>query len=92
MENGNIKNSVNYPNCNLGLCESASRIAIYHRNVKMMISQFTSILSDTSIVNMSNTSRGQYAYTLLDLEDKLKEETLEKLSAIDGVMRVRVVK
>ncbi len=92
LENGNIKNSVNYPNCNLGLCESASRIAIYHRNVKMMISQFTSILSDTNIVNMSNTSRGQYAYTLLDLEDKLKEETLEKLSAIDGVMRVRVVK
>lgn len=92
LENGNIKNSVNYPNCNLGLCESASRIAIYHRNVKMMISQFTSILSDTNIVNMSNTSRGQYAYTLLDLEDRLKEETLEKLSAIDGVMRVRVVK
>lgn len=92
LENGNIKNSVNYPNCNLGLCESASRIAIYHRNVKMMISQFTSILSDTNIVNMSNTSRGQYAYTLLDLEDRLKEDTLEKLSAIDGVMRVRVVK
>ena len=92
LENGNIKNSVNYPNCNLGLCEAASRIAIYHRNVKMMISQFTSILSDTNIVNMSNTSRGQYAYTLLDLEDRLKEETLEKLSAIDGVMRVRVVK
>ena len=91
LENGNIK-FVNYPNCNLGLCESASRIAIYHRNVKMMISQFTSILSDTNIVNMSNTSRGQYAYTLLDLEDRLKEETLEKLSAIDGVMRVRVVK
>lgn len=92
LENGNIRNSVNYPNCNLGVCETATRVAIYHKNVKMMISRFTNILSHTNIVNMSNTSRGQVAYTLLDLEDRLDEETVEMLRSVEGVMRVRLVK
>ena len=92
LENGNIRNSVNYPNCNMGVCECASRIAIYHKNVKSMISQYTTLLSGTNIINMSNTSRGSYAYTLLDLEDPVSEETIEKLRAIDGIIRVRVVK
>lgn len=92
LENGNIRNSVNYPNCSMGVCESATRVAIYHKNVKKMISQFTGILADTNIVNMSNTSRGEYAYTLLDLEDKISEDTLEMLQGIEGVLRVRIVK
>lgn len=92
LENGNIKNSVNYPNCNLGVCTSAGRIAIYHKNVKKMISQFTAILADTNIQNMSNTSRGEFAYTLFDLEDKIPEETVKMLEAVEGVVRVRVVK
>lgn len=92
LENGNISNSVNYPNCNMGVCQSTSRIAIYHQNVKKMISQFTNILSDNNIANMSNTSRGAYAYTLLDLEDSVSRETVQKLESVDGVMRVRVVK
>ena len=92
LENGNISNSVNYPNCNMGVCQSASRIAIYHQNVKKMISQFTNILSDNNIANLSNTSRGAYAYTLLDLEDSVSPETVRSLEAVDGVMRVRVVK
>ncbi|MDD2958165.1 MAG: 3-phosphoglycerate dehydrogenase family protein [Lachnospiraceae bacterium] len=92
LENGNIRNSVNYPNCSMGVCETAGRVAIYHKNVKMMISQFTTILSDTNIVNMSNTSRGEYAYTLLDLEDTVCPDTARKLESIEGVMRVRIVK
>lgn len=92
LENGNIRNSVNYPNCDLGICAAASRIAIYHRNVKKMISQFTDVLSDTNIQNMSNTSKGAYAYTLLDLDSALPEELVEQLRAIDGVVKVRVVK
>ncbi|MDD3795571.1 MAG: 3-phosphoglycerate dehydrogenase family protein [Lachnospiraceae bacterium] len=92
LENGNIRNSVNYPNCSMGVCETAGRVAIYHKNVKMMISQFTTILSDTNIVNMSNTSRGEYAYTLLDLEDTVCPDTVRKLESIEGVMRVRIVK
>ncbi len=92
LENGNIRNSVNYPNCDLGQCEAASRIAIYHRNVKKMISRFTELLSDTNIQNMSNTSKGDYAYTLLDLDATVSDEVIEELRAIDGVLRVRVIK
>lgn len=92
LENGNIRNSVNYPNCDLGLCESECRLAICHRNVKGMISRFTEVLSDTNIHNMSNTSRGGFAYTLLDLDSHVSEETLRAAEAIEGVLRVRVVK
>lgn len=92
LENGNIRNSVNYPNCDMGVCGTGGRIAICHRNVKKMISQFTTLLADTNIDNMSNTSRGAYAYTLLDLEDPVDPETVERLRSIDGVIRVRVVK
>lgn len=92
LENGNIRNSVNYPNCSMGVCDTASRVAIYHKNVKKMISQFTAILADTNIVNMSNTSRGEYAYTLLDLEEPVSGETLARLNGVEGVIRVRVVK
>ena len=92
LENGNIKNSVNYPNCNLGICNSACRVAIYHKNIKKMISQFTLLLSDTNIANMSNSSRGAYAYTMLDLEDKISPDTLRRLEAVEGVIRVRIVK
>lgn len=92
MENGNIRNSVNYPACDMGVCASVSRLAICHANIKKMISQFTNILADNNIANMSNASRGDFAYTLLDLEDKVSEETLESLKKVEGVYRVRVVR
>lgn len=92
LENGNIKNSVNYPNCSLGICTAACRVTIYHKNIKKMISQFTLLLSDTNIVNMSNSSRGEYAYTMIDLEDPIDAGTLRRLSAVEGVLRIRVVK
>lgn len=92
LENGNIRNSVNYPNCDLGLCSAASRIAIYHKNVKKMIGRFADILSDTNIQNMSNTSKGDYAYTLLDLDTAVTEEVINRLRMLDDVIKVRVVK
>ena len=92
LENGNIRNSVNYPNCDLGICEAASRVAIYHRNIKKMLSQFTHVLSDTNIQNMSNTSKGDYAYTLFDLDAAVTPEVIGRLSQIEGVVKVRVVK
>ena len=92
LENGNIRNSVNYPNCDLGVCQAEARIAIYHKNIKKMISQFTDILADTNIQNMSNTSKGDYAYTLLDLDSRVNEDVLEKLKAVDGVIKIRIVK
>ena len=92
LENGNIKNSVNYPNCDLGICESASRLAICHKNVKGMISRFTDVLADTNIHNMSNASKGDFAYTLLDLDSAVSPEEFAQVETIEGVLKVRMVK
>ena len=92
LENGNIQNSVNYPSCNMGQCRAQHRIAIYHRNVKNMIRQFADILSYTNVANMSNTSRGEYAYTMIDIDDALEPETVEQLRSVGEVFRVRVVR
>ena len=92
LENGNIRNSVNFPACDMGRCTHESRVAVFHRNVKKMISSFATVLSEVNIANMSNSSRGDYAYTLIDLDTGVTEELLEQLRSIDGVIRVRVVK
>ena len=94
MENGNIKNSVNFPNCDMGTCVAVGRIAICHKNIPNMISQFTKILGaeGLNIADMTNKSKGEYAYTLIDLESTASREALDELKAIEGVSRVRVVK
>ena len=94
LENGNIRNSVNYPNCDMGVCHAASRVAVLHLNVPNMIGQITGILAsgNVNISDMTNKSRDKYAYTLLDLENPAEEEMVEKLNAIKGVLRVRVIK
>ena len=94
LENGNIANSVNYPRCDMGICEHVSRIAIFHRNVANMITQFTAILGETgvNIAEMANKSRGDIAYTMLDLDSKPDDSVIERLSKVEGVFRVRAVK
>lgn len=94
LENGNIKNSVNYPNCDMGTCVTAGRIAINHRNTVNMISSFSKVLGDAgiNISDMTNKSKGDYAYTLLDVQTRPYQEVIEKLEKIDGVLRVRIVK
>ena len=94
LENGNIRNSVNYPACDMGVCRTASRIAVMHKNIPNMIGQITGALAeqDVNISDMTNKSRDQYAYTLLDLESRPKEATIEKLKGIKGELRVRTVK
>ena len=94
LENGNIVNSVNYPNCDMGICTKAGRIAVFHKNIANMITKFTSILGEAgiNISDMTNKSRGEVAYTMLDVETKPGEDIVEKLRAIRGVFRVRVVK
>lgn len=94
LENGNIVNSVNYPNCDMGVPAQAGRIAIAHKNIKNMIGKFSTILGDNgiNITDMTNKSRGEYAYSMLDLENPVNEDIVAKLRAIDGVFRVRVVK
>ena len=93
LENGNIRNSVNYPNCDMGVCRAASRVAVLHLNVPNMIGQITGILAsgNVNISDMTNKSRDKYAYTLLDLENPADEGMVEKLKAIKGVLRVRVI-
>ena len=94
LENGNIRNSVNYPNCDMGVCHAASRVAVLHLNVPNMIGQITGILAsgNVNISDITNKSRDKYAYTLLDLENPAEEDMVEKLKAIKGVLRVRVIK
>lgn len=94
IENGNIKNSVNFPNCDMGTCCVAGRLAITHKNIPNMISQFTKILGDDdmNIADLTNKSRGEYAYTLIDLETAISSKVVAELEKIDGVSRVRVVK
>ena len=93
LENGNINNSVNYPGCDMGIA-TKPRIAIFHKNVANMISQFTTVLGEAgyNISDMTNKSKGDFAYTLIDLEDKITDTLIKKMEKIDGVIRVRVVK
>ena len=94
LENGNITHSVNYPDCNMGECKSAGRLLLLHRNVKGMISSYTSILGDANIniSDMTNKSRGDYACSLLDVDAPVTKEVEEKLQTLDGVLKVRIVK
>lgn len=93
MENGNIKNSVNYPACDMGICQASSRVAILHRNIPNMIGQITGAIAKQgiNILDMTNKSKDKFAYTLLDLEQAINQEAVKELRQIDGVLKVRVV-
>ena len=94
LENGNIVHSVNFPDCSMGACTKAGRIGILHRNVKGLIGQFTTILgdADVNVSDLMNKSKGEYAYSLLDLDSEVSEDVVSKLDSIEGVLRVRVIK
>lgn len=94
LENGNIRNSVNYPACDMGVCRCASRVTVMHLNIPNMIGQITGILAsgNVNITDMTNKSRDKVAYTMLDLETPADEITIQKLNAIKGVLRVRVIR
>ncbi len=93
LENGNIRNSVNFPNCDMGVCSCAGRVAVLHKNQKGIIGKYTAILGDNNIniSDMTNKSRGEYAYSLLDLDSPMTEEAIEQLRESKGVLRVRVI-
>ena len=94
LENGNITNSVNYPGCDMGVCQTAGRITIAHKNIPNTLSRFTSAMAaeGINIDSLMNKSRGEYAYTMLDLDQHPSAHAVEELSKIDGVLRVRVIK
>ncbi len=93
LEHGNISNSVNYPSCDMGVPAYPARVAICHKNIKHMLSQFTNLMGEENhnIANMTNKSRGDYAYSMFDLESQASPELLRKLEAIEGVLKVRVI-
>lgn len=94
LENGNIRNSVNYPACDMGVCQTAGRIAFLHKNEKGAIGQFTSVLGDAgiNIDNMSNKSKGDFAYTMMDIDVSIADDVLAKMQALPGVIKARVIK
>ena len=94
LENGNIRNSVNYPACDMGVCTQAGRVAIFHRNIANMITKFTGVFGQKgiNISDMTNKSRGEVAYTMLDVEAAPTEDIVKALESIDGVFRARIVK
>lgn len=94
IENGNIRNSVNYPNCDMGVCGRTGRVTICHKNIPNMISQFTSAFAgeNINISDMLNKSRGDYSYTMLDIDSAATESVVKAIEGIDGVIKVRIIK
>lgn len=94
LENGNIKNSVNYPNCDMGVKGDNTRLLLLHRNVPNMIGQFTRILAkdNMNIADLTNKSKGKYAYTMIDIDSPVPDSVAEELENVKEVLRVRIIK
>jgi D-3-phosphoglycerate dehydrogenase len=92
LENGNIQNSVNFPNVKLPR-GGKSRVAITHKNMPDMIAKISSAVGDAgfNIHHLRNESRGDLAYTLMDIECEIGEDMIDKLSEIEGVLKARLV-
>lgn len=93
LENGNIRNSVNYPNCDMGYRGENTRIVLMHHNVPNMIGQFTKILAadNMNIADLTNKSKGSYAYTMIDIDSEVPAAVVEELKKVKEVLRVRVI-
>lgn len=94
LENGNITHSVNFPDCEMGVKGEGQRITILHRNIPNMLGQFTSFMADKNIniSVMTNKSRNEYAYTMMDVDAEVPADAEEQLAAVDGVLKVRVIR
>lgn len=94
LENGNIVHSVNFPDNNMGACTHAGRVGILHKNVTGMIGQYTTILGaeGINVADLSDKGKGDFAYAIIDVDSPVTEDVVAKLSEIDGVLRVRVIK
>ncbi len=91
LKNGNIHNSVNFPDLDFGVCNSRQRLAVLHENIPNMIGQITQILAGLkiNISRLSNKHKGNWAYTMIDLDDEISEDALALFRQITGVVRVR---
>jgi D-3-phosphoglycerate dehydrogenase len=93
LENGTIKNSVNYPRCRLEF-RSPYRLLAANRNIPNMVGQITTVLAagDINITDLINHHHGEYAYNIIDTEQPISTDMVEKIKAIDGIIRVRTLK
>ena len=94
LENGNIRNSVNWPNCDMGNVGENIRITILHKNIPNMIGQFTNIMAqyNMNIADMTNKSKNEFAYTMIDVDTEFPQEVVQKFEQIQGVLRVRILR
>lgn len=93
LENGNIKNSVNFPNCELGISSAAHRITVAHKNIPNMLGQISTALAEDhiNITDMINKSKGDFAYTMIDVESDMTGYDLSKIKQIEGVLKLRLI-
>ncbi len=93
LENGNITNAVNFPNCTLGISTSRNRIAVLNKNIPAMLGKITGILADMNIniADLNNRSKGDLAYTLIDIDSEVDETELKKALKVNGIIAVRVI-
>jgi len=94
LENGNITNSVNFPDCRMGICNTQGRIGVLNKNVPAMLGKITNALAELNIniSDLNNRSKGEYAYTLIDIDSNVDEDALRKLHEVDGIIAVRIIK
>ena len=94
VENGNIKNSVNYPACDMGICKSEGRVTICHKNIPGILGKLTSVCADEglNIQDLTNKSKDAWAYTMIDVNSEVTEQLLNALAAVEGVVKVRKIK
>jgi D-3-phosphoglycerate dehydrogenase len=93
LENGNIKNSVNFPSCSLGLCTTNSRLVVLNKNIPSMLGRITGVLADMNIniSDLINRSKGDYAVTLVDLDSDVNEKQLLKALSFEGIISARLI-
>ncbi len=91
IKNGNIHNSVNFPEFDFGVCNSLQRLTVLHKNIPNMIGQIANILAEKSvnIARLSNRHKGNWAYTMIDIDNDIDRETVDVILSIEGVVRVR---
>jgi D-3-phosphoglycerate dehydrogenase len=93
LQTGNIRNSVNFPTCELPVKSGHKRIIIANKNIPNMISEITSVLADSkvNIGDMLNKSKGDLAYNIIDVDGEIAEEVFDKLSAVNGIIMVKIL-
>jgi len=93
LENGNIRNSVNFPTCSLGLPSTPARLVVLNKNIPSMLGRITGVLADMNIniSDLINRSKGDYAVTLVDLDSKVDEQEIKKALDFEGIISVRVI-